>query len=58
MRKLTFSNHVMSVFNEMDTDYTSVKNLMFDLAMGNKIFDEDGIEVSKHDAEDKLRTVC
>jgi hypothetical protein len=58
MRKLTFSNHVMSVFNEMDTDYTSIKNLMFDLAMGNKIFDEDGIEVSKHDAEDKLRTVC
>jgi len=58
MRKLTFSNHVMSVFNEMDTDYTSVKNLMFDLAMGNKIFDEDGIEVSKHDAEDKLRTIC
>lgn len=58
MRKLTFSNHVMNVFNEMDTDYTSVKNLMFDLAMGNKIFDEDGIEVSKHDAEDKLRSVC
>jgi hypothetical protein len=48
----------MNVFNEMDTDYTSVKNLMFDLAIGNKIFDEDGIEVSKHDAEDKLRTVC
>ena len=58
MRKLTFSNHVMSVFNEMDTDYTSVKNLMFDLAMGNKIFDEDGIEVSKHEAEEKLRSIC
>jgi len=39
MRKFNFSNHVMNVFNEMDVDYTSVKNLMFDLAMGNKIFD-------------------
>ena len=58
MRKLTFSNHVMNVFNEMDTDYMSVKNLMFDLAMGNKIFDEDGIEVSKHEAEEKLRSIC
>jgi len=58
MRKLTFSNHVMNVFNEMDTDYSSVKNLMFDLAVGNKIFDEDGIEVSKHDAEEKLRGIC
>ena len=58
MRKLTFSNHVTNVFNEMDTDYMSVKNLMFDLAMGNKIFDEDGIEVSKHEAEEKLRSIC
>lgn len=58
MRKLTFSNHVMNVFNEMDTDYTSVKNLMYDLAIGNKIFDEDGVEVSRHDAEDKLRGIC
>lgn len=58
MRKLTFSNHVMNVFNEMNTDYTSVKNLMFDLAIGNKIFDEDGVEVSKNDAEDKLRGIC
>ena len=58
MRKLTFSNHVMNVFNEMNTDYIFVKNLMFDLAMGNKIFDEDGIEVSKHEAEDKLRSIC
>ena len=58
MRKFNFSNHVMNVFNEMDVDYTSVKNLMFDLAMGNKIFDQDGVEVSKAEAEEKLRGIC
>lgn len=58
MKKLTFSNHIMNVFNEIGTDYSSVKNLMFDLAMGNKIFGEDGVEVSKAEAEDKLRSVC
>lgn len=58
-KKMNFSAHVMNVFNEMDTNYDNVKNLMFDLAMGNEIYDAESDRViSKAEAEDRLRTVC
>lgn len=57
MKKLNFSAHVMNVFSEMETNYDEVKNLMFDLAMGNEIFDGERI-VPKAEAEAKLRSVC
>ena len=52
---LKFSNHVLSVFNEMEVEYEGLKNLMFDLAMGNEIYDEEtGKVISKREAEEKL----
>ena len=57
MSKMNFSAHVMNVFSTMDTNYDEVKNLMFDLAMGNEIFDGDRV-VPKAEAEAKLRSVC
>lgn len=57
MRKINFSANVMNVFSEMGTSYDEVKNLMYDLAMGNEIFDGERV-VPKAEAEDKLRTVC
>lgn len=56
MKKINFSNHVLNVFSEMETNYDEVKNLMFDLAMGNEIFDGDRV-VPKAEAEDKLRSI-
>ena len=56
MRKMNFSNHVINVFAEMETNYDEVKNLMYDLAVGNDIYDEDRL-VSKSEAEDKLRSI-
>ena len=59
MKKLNFSAHVMNVFSEMETNYDEVKNLMFDLAMGNEIYDEEsGRVVPKVEAETKLRGIC
>lgn len=59
MKKFNFSNHVMNVFSEMETNYDEVKNLMFDLAMGNEIYDEEsGRVVPKVEAESKLRSIC
>ena len=59
MRKINFSANVMNVFNEMNTNYEEVKNLMYDLAMGNEIYDaETDRVVSKSEAESKLRSVC
>lgn len=59
MKKLNFSAHVMNVFSEMETNYDEVKNLMFDLAMGNEIYDEEsGRVVPKAEAESKLRGIC
>lgn len=59
MRKINFSNHVMNVFSTMETNYEEVKNLMFDLAMGNEIYDEEsGRVVPKAEAEGKLRSIC
>ena len=57
MKKLNFSAHVMNVFSELETNYDEVKNLMFDLAIGNEIFDGDRV-VPKAEAEEKLRSVC
>lgn len=57
MRKLNFSANIMNVFSEMETNYDEVKNLMFDLAMGNEIFDGERV-VSKAEAEGKLRMIC
>ena len=57
MRKINFSNHVMNVFNESNADYESIKNLMYDLAVGNEIYDaESNRVISKSEAEDNLRT--
>lgn len=59
MKKLNFSAHVMNVFSELETNYDEVKNLMFDLAMGNEIYDEEsGRVIPKAEAEAKLRSVC
>lgn len=59
MRKMNFSNHVMNVFSELETNYDEVKNLMFDLASGNEIYDEEtGRVVSNSEAEAKLRGIC
>ena len=55
-KKINFSAHVMNVFNEMETNYEEIKNLMYDLAVGNDIYDEDRL-VSKSEAEDKLRSI-
>lgn len=57
MRKLIFSANIMNVFSEMETNYDEVKNLMFDLAIGNEIFDGERV-VSKAEAEGKLRMIC
>lgn len=48
--RMNFSARVMKVFEEMDTTYDEIKNLMFDLYK-NEL--DEGI--SKKDAEDKLR---
>ena len=59
MRKMNFSAHVMNVFNELETNYDEIKNLMYDLAMGNEIYDAESDRViPKQEAEAKLRTVC
>lgn len=57
MRKYNFSANIMNVFSEMETNYDEVKNLMFDLAIGNEIFDGERV-VSKAEAEGKLRSIC
>ena len=58
-KKINFSAHVMNVFNEMETTYEDIKNLMYDLAMGNEIYDAESERViPKNEAEEKLRTVC
>ena len=45
MKKINFSTHVMNVFNEMETNYDEIKNLMYDLAMGNEIYDAESDRV-------------
>ena len=55
---MRFSSHVNSVFAENDVTYDIVKNLMFDLARGHEIYDdESGRVVSRAEAEGKLRDI-
>ena len=61
-RIMNFSTqHLSNVFSNDGTDntydYDAVRNLMFDLANGEDIFDEDGNRISKREANDKLRKV-
>lgn len=61
-RIINFSTqHLSNVFSNDGSDntydYDAVRNLMFDLARGEDIFDEDGNKVSKREANDKLRKV-
>lgn len=61
-RIMNFSTqHLSNVFSNDGSDntydYDAVRNLMFDLARGEDIFDEDGNKVSKREANDKLRKV-
>lgn len=53
---LTFSNHVLAVFNDAGVEYEQLRNLMIDLAMGNDIYDDDRL-VPKREAEEKLLDV-
>lgn len=58
MPKLVFSNRVMNVFNEAETSYEELKNLMYDLAMGNEIYDEEtGRVIPKREAEEALLNI-
>ena len=58
MHKLVFSDHVLSVFNNAGVEYEQLRNLMYDLAMGNEIYDEEsGRVVQKREAEAKLLDV-
>ena len=50
MSRMNFSEHVMNVFNNAETTYDEVKNLMFDLYRGE--LDEG---VTKRQAEESLR---
>lgn len=52
MIKVFSTEHLRNIFAE--TPYESVRNLMFDLAMGREIV-VDGKTISKSDANDKLR---
>ena len=55
MNKLVFSTHAMNLFNKFETSYEEINNLMYDLAMGNEIYDEEsGKVISRRDAEKKL----
>ena len=55
---MKFSAHVNSVFADSDVTYDIVKNLMYDLARGNEIYDEEsGRVVSKAEAEAKLHDI-
>ena len=49
-----FSQHVQNVLGSEDKQ-NAVKNLMFDLASGEDIFDKNGNKVTKKEANDKLR---
>lgn len=53
--KLTFSEHVNSVFAAMNTNYEAMNNLMQDVALGREIFDAESDRViSKKEANDKI----
>lgn len=53
--KLTFSEHVNSVFAAMNTNYEAMNNLMQDVALGREIYDaETDRVISKKEANDKI----
>lgn len=52
--RANFSQNVMNVFAQNETNYEEVKNLMFDLAMKRDMYDADGNKINKADAEKKL----
>lgn len=54
--RMIFSNHVNSVFANMETDYESMKNVMTDLAMHREMYDDEGKIISRQVAEDKLHS--
>lgn len=56
MKKMFSTQHLKNVFAE-ENKYEAVKNLMFDLASGIDIFDEDGRQISKSEANEKVRKV-
>ena len=54
-----FSEHVNSVFANMNTDYDSMNNLMQDVALGREIYDsETDRKVSKAEANAKILDFC
>lgn len=58
MHKLVFSNHVMNVFNEYNVEYEDLKNLMFDLAMGHEIYDDEtGKVIPNREANKMVREI-
>lgn len=62
MPRMSFSTqHLANVFSNDGTpktyDYEGFRNLMFDLANGEDIFDEEGNKISKRKANDQLREV-
>lgn len=57
MRK-NFSSHIMNVFSVEKVDYEALKNLMYDLAVGNEIYDEaEGRVISKREANEKVLSI-
>lgn len=56
MKKMFSTQHLRNVFSE-DGRYEAVKNLMFDLASGREIYDDDGRIISNTEANDKVRAV-
>ncbi len=55
-KMINFSAHVMSVFEEMKTDYEAMSNLMTDLALNHALFDaEAGRELTHAEANETIR---
>ena len=53
--KLTFSEHVNSVFAAMQTNYEAMNNLMQDVALGREIYDAESDRIIyKKEANDKI----
>lgn len=50
----TFSDHMQKAL-ESEDKYEAIRNLMFDLASGEDIYDKNGKKVTKKEANDKLR---
>ena len=50
--------HLKNLFSEgAKYDWEGTHNLMFDLAVGRKIYNEDGEELTKKEANDKMREI-